>query len=530
MGKKSKFILHVPIDNFKLHQAMYETCRACGRTHPSDRILFHDFQNHARTYFELTSIQLHEYETSDLLKLCHDCVDKLADFERFRDVCYRVHWDLLRVKVEPAEYSDSQTLNEDYQGAEDSADGQDPAEIPCTTMLFATSNESAKGESPSEEEGIRKPKKARTKYGSYKKSVKTVPFSCDRCSEVFQDRSLLIAHVRGHAGLVPYHCEICEQDFTSLLDMKMHHAEKHTQRRSLSCDHPGCGEFFENYQALRYHKTRIHDPNYVGPKPRVYMCENCGESFNTKQRLTRHKFSTHEQEEKNHICEICSMRFAKPYKLKRHMLRHDGIRRYVCPYCGVAKLTKGEVVSHMSNKHKSKPPLINGVYEVTFCGDEGLMSSEDATSSRQTASRKRKQEEEWVCNVRKHNRNFGKAYVRKDNVLVEGKAFPRQFECGCPRLCWTKFGSDAILEQFFDSFWNLGDWHKQNTLLSEQVKGVEVNRHRPRGECNIRPERTVSFQYFIPSEQENVRVCQKYFLGILQISAGRLYKCLGRKG
>ncbi|XP_065087499.1 zinc finger protein 3 homolog [Ochlerotatus camptorhynchus] len=518
---------------------MSQICRACGRKHPSDQVPFNDFQDHAQTYFELTSVQLHEHENPDLLKLCQGCVGKLTDFDRFRDMCCQVHWELQQVKVEPK--SDFQTLQKEKNAPssdqdEVEYDDRKPPEMPFTTMLFVTSEEGVKDEFLSEEEleEIVTPKKERAKYGSKKKLVQPVQYSCDKCPEVFQDRLLLIAHIRAHAGLAPFYCEICKQEFATLLVMKMHHVEKHTERRTLTCDQPGCGQQFGSYQALRHHKTRTHDPNYTGPKPRVYICEHCGDSFGSKQKLTRHKFASHEPQDKPYICEICCLRFTIPYKLKRHMMRHEGIRSHVCPYCGVAKVTKGELMSHMNNVHKKEPAVSNGVYQAAFCGETESTSSIAPSSSKETTqskpvSKKRKQEEGWVRNVRKNNRNYGKAYVRKDNVLVDGKTFQQQFECGCPRKCRTKFESDAILEQFFDSFWNLGNWHKQNALLSDQVKGVEVNRHRPRDESNPRPERTVSFQYFIPSEHENVRVCQKYFLGILQISSGRLYKCLGRK-
>nr|XP_029721577.1 zinc finger protein 91-like [Aedes albopictus] len=315
----------------------------------------------------------------------------------------------------------------------------------------------------------------------------------------------MVAHRRVHAGLTPFFCETCEQAFATLLEMKLHHAEQHTQQKTWDCDHPDCKEQFATHQALRQHKIKIHDPNYTKPKPRVSICEACGDTFENSQKLRRHKFAVHEPEEKPYMCEICFLRFSLPHKLKKHMVRHEGIRNHVCPYCGVAKITKGELTSHIKNIHSKERGLVNDAYHAAFSNhhmDMATTSAEDAAKS----EARPKKEKEWQRNVRKINRNNGKAYVRKDNVVVEGKSFQEQFDCGCPRKCRDKFESEAMLEQFFGSFWNLGDWHKQNALVADQVKGVDVNRHRPRSEDHPRSERTLQFQYFIPSRQDNVRL------------------------
>ncbi|EAT32734.1 AAEL015045-PA [Aedes aegypti] len=395
--------------------------------------------------------------------------------------------------------------------------------------MFVPSEDPVKSEFLSEEEDDEPeaaPKRKRMKRGSKKSTQKAIQYNCDQCPEVFQDQLLMVAHRRGHAGLTPFYCETCEREFPTLLETKLHYAEQHTQQKTWDCDHPDCTEQFASHQALRQHKIKVHDPNYTKPQPRVSICEACGDSFDNSQKLRRHRYAVHETEEKPYMCEICFLRFSLPHKLKKHMLRHENIRSHVCPYCGVAKVTKGELVSHIKNVHSKERGLSD---QVACDGQHADIAAATSAEEITFLKEKPKKDTDRIRNVRKINRNNGKAYVRKDNVLVEGKSFQERFDCGCPKNCKGNFASEAILEQFFGSFWNLGDWHKQNALVADQVKGVDVNRHRPRSELNPRSERTLQFQYFIPSEQDNVRVCQKYFLGILQISAGRLYKCLGRK-
>ncbi|EJY58087.1 AAEL017062-PA [Aedes aegypti] len=88
--------------------------------------------------------QLHDHEDPDRLELCSDCVDKLSEFDRFRDVCLRVHYGL-QVKTEP----EHDLLKDEYQGKEQAsssddevAGGEEPLELPrspslvCCTIVF----------------------------------------------------------------------------------------------------------------------------------------------------------------------------------------------------------------------------------------------------------------------------------------------------------------------------------------------------------------------------------------------------------
>lgn len=133
--------------------------------------------------------------------------------------------------------------------------------------------------------------------------------------------------------------------------------------------------------------------------------------------------------------------------------------------------------------------------------------------------------QKWKSNKRKLNRNSGKEYTSRSNRVTQAKVFPSGFDCKCPRKCREKFPSEDTLNCFFNSFWSLADYSKQNCFLRGLVKALAVSRRRIRD--GSRDTKSKVYQYVIPDEHNlQVRVCKTYFLAMLQISWGRLYRCL----
>lgn len=367
----------------------------------------------------------------------------------------------------------------------------------------------------SEEDTEPKVRKRRAKYGSLKKAPPPKP-TCDQCSEVFPDLQQLNAHKRIHEGLLPFVCETCNIDFSSLLDMQLHNVQNHTEIQSIPCDHPGCTETFTSHQGLRSHRLRVHDPNYVEPEPTAFICEICANSYTTKESLKRHRYS-HVPDERPNICTFCPRKFSTVHALNMHLNRHKGIKNQVCPYCGVRKTTKNELRSHINNIHKKDqlaPMAVDLALPPNPFGMESLQSLDKPKKPLNKQQLKR--------TMRKQNRNSGKAYISSTNVLIPGKSFPENFDCKCPRKCPSLFSAKSALEAFFNSYWDLADWHKQNVFLQEMCRSVDIVRRRSKsGEQSAR---TRSFHYFIPDGPNKVRVCKGFFIGILQISWGRLYR------
>ncbi|XP_062560857.1 transcription factor Ouib-like [Armigeres subalbatus] len=488
-------------------------CRVCGQhssTNPSKSL--NSFDPFADIYLQLTAVQLHAHEDIQLLKICKLCIGRLKDFEEFRNDCLKVHWgikiEIESVKIEPV-LLDTDLQKYEDETLEDSLD-HDPEPFEEVGVSVELNEDFI-----SEEDVKPQTRKRRAKYGSLKKPPPPKP-TCEQCSIVFPDAQQLNAHQRIHKGLLPFVCETCNVGFSSLLDMQLHNVQQHTEGKTVPCDHSGCTEIFTSHQALRSHKLRVHDPNYVEPEVTAFICEICANSYTTKESLKRHRYS-HVPDERPNVCTFCPRKFSTVHALNMHLNRHNGIKNQICPYCGVRKTTRNELRSHINNIHKKEQPLsmaVNLALPPNPFGMESLQSLDKSSKPPSKQHQKR--------TLRKQNRNSGKAYISSTNVLIPGKSFPENFDCKCPRKCPSLFSSQAALQEFFNSYWDLADWHKQNVLLQEMCRSVEIVRRRSR---STEPSpRTRSFHYFIPDGPNKVRVCKGFFIGILQISWGRLYR------
>ncbi|KXJ71640.1 hypothetical protein RP20_CCG020064 [Aedes albopictus] len=298
--------------------------------------------------------------------------------------------------------------------------------------------------------------------------------------------------------------------------MQLHNLWSHTVEQSVRCDHPGCSETFSSHQGLRSHRLKVHDPNYVEPELAAFICEICANSYTTKESLKRHRYS-HVPDEKPNICSYCPRKFSTVHALNMHLNRHKGIKNQICPHCGVRKTTKNELRSHINNIHKKDQPAPMAVNLALPPNPFGMESLESLEKPKKPPNK-----QQLKRTLRKQNRNSGKAYISSTNVLIPGKCFPENFDCKCPKKCPSLFSSQSVLQTFFNSYWDLADWHKQNILLQEMCQSVDIVRRRTK--AAEQSARTRSFHYFIPDGPNKVRVCKGFFMGILQISWGRLYR------
>lgn len=466
-----------------------DICRVCGvKSEQPNK--YEEMEKYVNIYLQVTAVQFHDHEDRQLLKICPSCIEKLQSIDEFRKDCLTVHWEKFKLKTEPED--------DDNDSCDDAP--AEPFEVVAITEVVKAESLSSMEEGE-EEKDKPKVRKQRTKKGTVKKQP-PLQLKCDRCPEVFQDTTLFNGHKRTHDGLLPYTCEICNVDFSSLLDMQLHSIENHTEDRALPC--PDCNEVLNSRQGLSRHRKRVHDPNFVEPTSSPFICEICANVYTTKQSLKRHIYS-HTPDERPYVCDFCQRKFSNLNALKAHLNRHKGIKNHVCPYCGVQKTTKTELRSHYNNIHKKEhlPPL---------------------TSARKptTEPKKPKNYENWKRTLRKEQRNSGKAYVSSNNVVIPGKSFRENFNCGCPKNCPSLFSSQSAVQEFFNSYWNLADWHKQNVLLRSLVKAVEIQRRR--NKTAEESARSRNFHYFIPDGTDRIRVCKRYFLGVIQIGWGRVYR------
>lgn len=149
----------------------------------------------------------------------------------------------------------------------------------------------------------------------------------------------------------------------------------------------------------------------------------------------------------------------------------------------------------------------------------------DISSSPDKIPKKRKKNEQnWKKKTRQRLRNSGQAYNSVNGKEMPEKVF-KNIPCQCKQKCDEKFETDER-KRIFESFWKLGDYSKQNVYIRSSVLSHRVQRKRAKnGNGN---EKHVSYNYILREGDKSEIVCKKYFLDTLQLSHGRVYRCISK--
>lgn len=190
----------------------------------------------------------------------------------------------------------------------------------------------------------------------------------------------------------PKKCDMCEEEFSSILDVEKHKTKshlpphltcnicgavvlkvnfkKHYQRHSegpVTCKY--CGSILKNRDSLRSHLMNhegfVHTCRICGyqttgrqnhrnhmkthntdPDARKQMCTHCGKKVVS---LRRHLLS--HTGERPYVCKYCNKGFTSGYALKVHTRQHKGEKPYMCHLCGFGWHQKVSLVTHLKNKH-----------------------------------------------------------------------------------------------------------------------------------------------------------------------------------
>ncbi|XP_071545836.1 uncharacterized protein [Panulirus ornatus] len=135
-----------------------------------------------------------------------------------------------------------------------------------------------------------------------------------------------------------------------------------------------------------------------------------------------------------------------------------------------------------------------------------------------------KNKDHWKKNVRKRLKNLGKAYTMQNGKEVKAKIFKPVTQC-CSFKCFQTYGCKHQ-KSAFNAFWSMGDWNKQTKFLWDHINISETARKT----ANVISRRVHTRQFFLPNLQNTkTKVCKKMFLGVLQVSNGRLDYTLNQK-
>ena len=90
-------------------------------------------------------------------------------------------------------------------------------------------------------------------------------------------------------------------------------------------------------------------------RERVF-CDECGNSFASKDTLKRHVKYVH-YKVRSHVCEICNKPFARRFEWRQHLLIHTGKRLFICDICNQEFTQKSGLVNHRKRHPGQLPPL-----------------------------------------------------------------------------------------------------------------------------------------------------------------------------
>ncbi|KAH8408830.1 hypothetical protein KR009_001866, partial [Drosophila setifemur] len=116
-------------------------------------------------------------------------------------------------------------------------------------------------------------------------------------------------------------------------------------RSGLACDQ--CGKQVYKLPYLEAHIRSVHQGH---SKP--FLCRSCDKSFTRYEQLRSHMRNVHPQlqqlqELRALICELCNRQYSTKNALGEHLKRHAQRKEHVCEHCGVAKVTRTELLTHL---------------------------------------------------------------------------------------------------------------------------------------------------------------------------------------
>jgi uncharacterized Zn-finger protein len=157
-------------------------------------------------------------------------------------------------------------------------------------------------------------------------------------------------HCDSHIKQPQFECHHCGIRLNYHNSMRQH-VKTHFEPKPFGCDVPDCQEKFRNISDARAH---VKSHRIETGRSLIHTCTICGKSFSLKQVLKQH-YKIHGDTTFN--CDQCPAVFKIITHLRKHILRHTGLKPFSCHDCGKNFQTKDSIQRHLE-RCKNK---INGV-------------------------------------------------------------------------------------------------------------------------------------------------------------------------
>ncbi|XP_072044397.1 uncharacterized protein [Amphiura filiformis] len=222
-------------------------------------------------------------------------------------------------------------------------------------------------------------------------SMTSKQFACKFCEKTFKWKAAVMKkfsvhlseHMEQKEVLKPFKCPLCTSCFNRFSTLK-----KHTRAHNnpmYDCPHPDCDRKFVYKKHIRKHEELFHSDVAMERKAKLsaskehrsYVCQICGavlasarslrkhllrheglkafkcrecdKCFIDKQSLTKHQV-TH-SDAKNVICDVCGKAYVTLEQLKYHHIVVHSERTYQCEYCPYRAKTMGTLQAHTRRNH-----------------------------------------------------------------------------------------------------------------------------------------------------------------------------------
>ena len=169
-------------------------------------------------------------------------------------------------------------------------------------------------------------------------------YSCDDCDNSFRELTLLDFHKEAkHKGNVGNECSKIStlekhnsKNDTEILKQK----RKYNNLQRLHCKK--CNFIFFKTIDLTKHRRCMHPQKRCGE----FQCETCIKLFKTKNGLTMHQQSIHEEVKTK--CKFCKY---KGFEINSHISKQHGAYKYICDKCDYKTSYRRSFKCHIISKH-----------------------------------------------------------------------------------------------------------------------------------------------------------------------------------
>ncbi len=161
---------------------------------------------------------------------------------------------------------------------------------------------------------------------------------CSKCQKTFSRRSNLKRHFPVHTGQFRFWCDSCQRGFTSK-SLHEDHMRKH-EGRLYKCEY--CSKSYQTRIGLS-----THLPEHTGKYP--FNCQTCDAGFSVREKLKLHE-NKHRGLSTRIQCPKCPKTFSRQRGLKRHFSVHTGLFKFLCNLCKKGFHEKAIYTDHM-RKH-----------------------------------------------------------------------------------------------------------------------------------------------------------------------------------